>query len=153
LARAVVSKELVPSWPPNMPAAAKAQLPKTSRQGAAGVYFTACVNRIFGRMPGEGRKPSLQEAMIAVSARAGLPLWLPEDIGGHCCATIWHSKGYREGNSIMAKPHRRKSMALERWQQAPDRLRRQLLLIWDHQRDCGTSDAGEPRAPRATENF
>jgi len=112
LARAVVSKELVPSWLPNMPAAAKAQLPKTSRQGAAGVYFTACVNRIFGRMPGQGRKPSLQEAMIAVSARAGLPLWLPEDIGGHCCATIWHSKGYREGNSIMAN---RIAGSLWRW--------------------------------------
>ena len=112
LARAVVSKELVPSWLPNMPAAAKAQLPKTSRQGAAGVYFTACVNRIFGRLPGQGRKPSLQEAMIAVSARAGLPLWLPEDVGGHCCATIWHSKGYREGNSIMAN---RMAESLWRW--------------------------------------
>src|SRR5215475_12865283 len=63
-------------------------------------------------MPGEGRKPSLQETMIAVSARAGLPLWLPEDIGGHCCATIWHSKGYREGNSIMAN---RIAESLWRW--------------------------------------
>jgi len=95
-----------------MPAAAKARLSKTSRQGAAGVYFTACVNRIFGRMPGQKRKPSLQEAMIAVSARAGLPLWLPEDICGHCCATIWHSKGYREGNAIMAN---RIAESLWRW--------------------------------------
>jgi len=112
LARSVVSKELVPTWPANMPAAAKARPPKTSRQGAAGVYFTACVNRIFGRMPGQKRKPSLQEAMIAVSARAGLPLWLPEDICGHCCATIWHSKGYREGNAIMAN---RIAESLWRW--------------------------------------
>jgi D-lactate dehydrogenase len=112
LARGLVSKELVPSWPLHMPVAAKPRLPKTSREGAAGVYFTACVNRIFGRTPGRGCKPSLQEAMIAVSARAGLPLWLPVDVGGHCCATIWHSKGYREGNSIMAN---RIAESLSRW--------------------------------------
>jgi D-lactate dehydrogenase len=112
LARAVISKELIPSWLPNMPVAAKRQLPKTSRQGAAGVYFTACVNRIFGSTPGRSSKPPLQEAMIAVSARAGLPLWLPEDIGGHCCATIWHSKGYAKGNSIMAN---RMAESLWRW--------------------------------------
>src|SRR6266498_479844 len=86
MARAVVSKDLMPGWLPNMPAPAKAKLPKTPREGAAGVYFTACVNRIFGRMPGQQRKLSLQEAMIAVSARAGMPLWIPEDVSGHCCA-------------------------------------------------------------------
>ena len=47
-ARAVVSKDLMPGWLPNMPAAARARLPETQREGAAGVYFTACVNRIFG---------------------------------------------------------------------------------------------------------
>jgi len=112
MARAVVSKDLMPGWLPNMPAAAKAKLPKTSREGAAGVYFTACINRIFGRMPGQERKLSLQEAMIAVSTRAGMPLWIPEDVGGHCCATIWHSKGYVEGNAVMAN---RTAESLWRW--------------------------------------
>jgi D-lactate dehydrogenase len=112
VARAIVSKELLPAWLPNMPAAGKARLPKTRRQGAAGVYFTACINRIFGRTRGEERKPSLQEAMLALSARAGMPLWIPDDIRGHCCATIWHSKGYREGNVIMAN---RIAEALWRW--------------------------------------
>src|SRR5208282_897046 len=111
-ARAFVSKDLMPGWLPNMPAAAKPKLPETSRDGAAGVYFTACVNRIFGRMAGQGHKPSLQEAMIAVSARAGMPLWIPPDIGGHCCATIWHSKGYAEGNAVMAN---RTAESLWRW--------------------------------------
>ena len=110
--RAVVSKELLPAWLPNMPAAAKARLPRTSREGAAAVYFTACVNRIFGRMRGDARKASLQEAMLAVSARAGMPLWIPDDITGHCCATIWHSKGYRAGNAVMAN---RIAEALWRW--------------------------------------
>jgi hypothetical protein len=40
------------------------------RNRAAGVYFTACINRIFGRMPGQ-RAVALQEAMVAVPARAG----------------------------------------------------------------------------------
>jgi D-lactate dehydrogenase len=112
MARAVVSKDLMPGWLPNMPASAKARLPTTQREGATGVYFTACVNRIFGRMPGQRRKLSLQEAMIAVSARAGMPLWIPEDVSGHCCATIWHSKGYVKGNSVMAN---RTAESLWRW--------------------------------------
>jgi len=112
MARAVVSKDLIPGWLPNMPAAAKARLPKTSREGAAAVYFTSCVNRIFGRIPGQEHKPSLQEALIAVSTRAGLPLWLPKDTVGHCCATIWHSKGYVEGNKVMAN---RVAESLWRW--------------------------------------
>jgi D-lactate dehydrogenase len=112
MARAIVTKELMPAWLPNMPAAAKAQLPKTRREGAAGVYFTACINRIFGRMRGREQELSLQEAMVALSARAGMPLWIPEDIAGHCCATIWHSKGYREGNVAMAN---RIAEGLWRW--------------------------------------
>src|SRR5208282_6572236 len=112
MARAFVSKDLMPGWLPNMPTAAKPKLPNTAREGAAGVYFTACVNRIFGRIAGSDHKPSLQEAMIAVSARAGMPLWIPEDVGGHCCATIWHSKGYVEGNAVMAN---RTADSLWRW--------------------------------------
>ena len=40
--------------------------------------------------------------MVAVSARAGLPLWIPDDLSGTCCGTIWHSKGYLDGNRHMA---------------------------------------------------
>src|SRR6516162_10066170 len=112
LTRAVLSKDLVPGWLPNMPPAATVKLPKTVSAGAAGVYFTACINRIFGRKSGGERRLSLQEAMIAVSARASLPLWIPEDIAGHCCATIWHSKGYSKGNDIMAN---RTAESLWRW--------------------------------------
>jgi FAD/FMN-containing dehydrogenase len=101
-ARAIVSKDLVPGWLPNMPPAASATMPTTSRENAAAVYFTACVNRIFGRASGKKRALSLQDAMVTVASRAGMPLWIPDDITGHCCATIWHSKGYHQGNVIMA---------------------------------------------------
>lgn len=39
---------------------------------------------------------------MAVSARAGKPVWIPDDVSGTCCATIWHSKGYDSGNAVMA---------------------------------------------------
>ncbi|MYT94792.1 FAD-binding protein [Streptomyces sp. SID8359] len=111
LARRAVRPDLVPEWLPQLPGAAARELPRTARAGASAVYYPACVNRIFagpeaapGRGPRTGaeRAPSLAEAVVAVSARAGKPVWIPEDVAGTCCATIWHSKGYGEGNRIMA---------------------------------------------------
>ncbi|MER0484216.1 FAD-binding and (Fe-S)-binding domain-containing protein [Streptomyces sp. Edi2] len=100
-ARRAVRPDLVPEWLPRMPGAAARTLPATRRSGAAAVYYPACVNRIFGE-PAEYRGPSLPEAVVAVSQRAGRPVWIPSDVAGTCCATIWHSKGYRRGNVLMA---------------------------------------------------
>ena len=100
--RAVFSHELVPSWPANMPPPAPARLPRTAREGAAAVYVPACVNRIFGPPLGNGHRLYLPEAMVAVSARAGMPLWIPEDVAGHCCSVPWTSKGYSDGARLMA---------------------------------------------------
>ncbi|WP_372343567.1 FAD-binding and (Fe-S)-binding domain-containing protein [Streptomyces sp. KL116D] len=97
-ARKAVRPDLVPEWLPEVPAAAARKLPRTRRVGASAVYYPACVNRIFGT-PGD---VSLPQAVVAVSARAGRPVWIPEDVAGTCCATIWHSKGYDEGNKVMA---------------------------------------------------
>ena len=102
-ARTVVSKELAPLWSTGMPRAATARLPRTSRQGAAAVYFPACINRIFGASRASGRRQSLPAALVEVSERAGLPVWIPHDVRGTCCATVWHSKGYRQGNEYMAR--------------------------------------------------
>ncbi|MFB7982237.1 FAD-binding and (Fe-S)-binding domain-containing protein [Streptomyces vinaceus] len=99
-ARRAVRPDLVPRWLPQLPGAA-GKLPRTERVGAAAVYYPACVNRIFGGP--EGRPgPSLPEAVVAVSERAGKPVWIPGDVAGTCCATIWHSKGYEEGTRVMA---------------------------------------------------
>ncbi|MDX3236967.1 FAD-binding and (Fe-S)-binding domain-containing protein [Streptomyces sp. ME03-5709C] len=100
--RGAVSDDLVPLVPGPMPRAALRGLPKTTRTGAAAVYFPACVNRIFGRDPGQPRQPSLQQALVAVSARAGRPLWIPGDVAGKCCSTPWSSKGYARGHRWMA---------------------------------------------------
>jgi D-lactate dehydrogenase len=103
-ARAVLSVELVPAWPANMPPAAPSKLPPTRRAGAAAVYLPACINRIFG--------PSLPEALVRVSARAGVPVWIPDDAAGHCCSVPWSSKGLTAGAEWMAA---HTNGALARW--------------------------------------
>jgi D-lactate dehydrogenase len=102
--RAVLSDELIPAWPDEMPPPAPSALPATRSEGAAAVYLPACINRIFG--------PSLPEALVRVSERAGLPLWIPEDVAGHCCAVPWSSKGLGEGAEWMAG---HTSEAVKRW--------------------------------------
>ncbi|MFD3695409.1 FAD-binding and (Fe-S)-binding domain-containing protein [Streptomyces sp. NPDC058646] len=99
-ARRAVRPGLVPQWLPQIPAAAR-PLPATGRAGASAVYYPACVNRIFGG-PADRSGPTLPEAVVAVSQRAGRPVWIPRDVHGTCCATIWHSKGYEEGSRVMA---------------------------------------------------
>jgi D-lactate dehydrogenase len=100
-ARKAVRPDLVPEWLPQIPGAAAKRLPDTDRSTAVAVYYPACVNRIFGGPDGYDG-PSLPQAMVIVSARAGRPVWIPEDVVGTCCATIWHSKGYEAGNALMA---------------------------------------------------
>jgi D-lactate dehydrogenase len=117
LLRRRISSELVPTLPTSPPAPAPATLPATPRAGAAAVYMPACINRIFGN-PGTGDggrgsgEPTLPQALVEVSARAGLPLWIPPDAAGHCCATPWSSKGYRRGQDHMAA---KTAAALWRW--------------------------------------
>jgi D-lactate dehydrogenase len=119
LIRRRVSGELVPTLPANLPPAAPASMPPTVRHGAAAVYLPACLNRIFGNprderapSPAGEYRPSLAQALVEVSARAGLPLWIPTDVAGHCCATPWSSKGYRRGHEHMAA---KTAAALWRW--------------------------------------
>jgi D-lactate dehydrogenase len=55
-------------------------------EDAAAVYVPSCTNRIFGGGP--------VEALVSVSARAGLPVWIPDDVAGSCCGLPWGSKGF-----------------------------------------------------------
>jgi D-lactate dehydrogenase len=102
IARAVANPDLIPSVPGPMPRAAR---PPRSNQknGAAAVYFPACINRMFGRDPDRPASPSLPEAFVTLSERAGKPLWIPPDVAGLCCSTPWKSKGYPQGHEFMAK--------------------------------------------------
>jgi D-lactate dehydrogenase len=106
-----------------LPKAASGRLPETVREGAAAVYVPSCTNRIFGS-PADGpisgsagRKSAhrraaggLAEALVAVSARAGLPVWIPGEVAGSCCGLPWGSKGYEE-----AQRHKANEMVERLW--------------------------------------
>jgi D-lactate dehydrogenase len=72
--------------------------------GAAAVYVPSCTNRIFGPSSAETAKMPPQEgilrsrgvvdALVRVSARAGMPVVVPEDVAGSCCGLPWSSKGF-----------------------------------------------------------
>jgi len=81
-------------WSPEMPKAAKAPLPVTALEGAQAIYFPACISRMMGHLPGEPTDLSLVEALVKVSARAGVPLHIPHDVEGTCCGVPFSSKGF-----------------------------------------------------------
>ncbi|MFL5898507.1 MAG: FAD-binding and (Fe-S)-binding domain-containing protein [Solirubrobacterales bacterium] len=70
---------------------------------AAAVYVPSCTNRIFGPSS-EPSKTHLHggklagryvvEALVTVSARAGRPVCIPDDVVGSCCGLPWSSKGF-----------------------------------------------------------
>jgi len=99
-ARALLGREVVPRWTEDMPRPAP-PLPRTAAEGAQAVYFPACILRIFGPVEGEPQRPTIPEALVTLARRAGVPVHIPEDIGGACCSTPWHSKGYVEGDEVM----------------------------------------------------
>jgi D-lactate dehydrogenase len=99
--RAAFGLELVPAWGHAMPDPAPA-LPWTAHESASAVYFPSCLNRIFGNPRGGPARPSLPEALVSVSARAGRALWIPQNVAGLCCGTPWSSKGHEDGQRLMA---------------------------------------------------
>ncbi|MEO8966601.1 MAG: FAD-binding and (Fe-S)-binding domain-containing protein [Solirubrobacteraceae bacterium] len=111
LRRRTHTEDLIPEWSPSLPAPAPARLPETMRADAAAVYLPSCLNRIFGAPRGSSG-PTVPEALATVSHRAGLPVWIPDDVAGHCCGVPWSSKGYRAGHELMAA---RTAAALRRW--------------------------------------
>ena len=93
-----------------LPPPADASLPTTSREGAAGVYVPSCTNRIFGRAGGDGGAATIAEALVEVSRRAGLPVWIPADVAGSCCGLPWSSKGFAD-----AHRHKANEMVAKLW--------------------------------------
>jgi D-lactate dehydrogenase len=42
------------------------------------------------------------EALVEVSVRAGMPVWVPEDLAGSCCGLPWSSKGFEAAHTHKA---------------------------------------------------
>ncbi len=103
-----------------LPPPAPGKLPPTMHPGAAAVYVPSCTNRIFGtaadgskgRASGDisAHRPWVVEALVEVSARAGLPVWIPEDVVGSCCGLPWSSKGFGEAHA-----HKANEMVARLW--------------------------------------
>jgi D-lactate dehydrogenase len=68
--------------------------PPPPRSAVAAVYLPSCTNRIFGGNP--------VEALVAVSACAGMPVWIPDDVAGSCCGLPFGSKGFAAAHRYKA---------------------------------------------------
>ena len=75
-------------------------LPATVKDGAVAVYLPACVTRMFG--PDERDGLPVPDALVTLARRAGRPVWIPDDVAGTCCGTVWESKGFPQGAATMA---------------------------------------------------
>jgi D-lactate dehydrogenase len=100
----------LPGWggggdpPPTKAGSVGGGSPPPPRAEAAAVYVPSCTNRIFGSSSREtaetrlhgGEMParSVVDALVTVSARAGMPVWVPGDVAGSCCGLPWSSKGF-----------------------------------------------------------
>ena len=76
-----VSTDLMPAWLPNISKPSMVKLPATRRDGAAAVYFSACVNRIVGDSKGSVRLPSLTETLVTVRRGLGTFATFPSEVG------------------------------------------------------------------------
>jgi D-lactate dehydrogenase len=91
----------LPLWSAGMPNATKGGIPPTVRSTAQAVYFPSCVSRTMGLLPGELSEMSPMQATVTVAERAGVPVWIPEDVAGNCCAIPYSSKGFEEARDAM----------------------------------------------------
>ena len=81
-------------WCAEMPRPRRGSLPKRPRQDAEAVYFPACISRMMGALPGEQQETTVMQALLQVADRAGVKLYVPDDIQGNCCGVPFSSKGF-----------------------------------------------------------
>ena len=117
-----------------LPGAARpARLPATAREGAAAVYVPSCTNRIFGRRRRRAergrafgrRRPG--EALVEVSARAGLPVWIPRRGRRELLRPALELERLRRRPPPQGERDGRAALGLERRGGAAGRDRRRLL--------------------------
>jgi D-lactate dehydrogenase len=87
-------------WSAEMPYPRKGAIPVRPKAQAEAVYFPACISRIMGALPGEQRETNIMEAFLAIADRAGVKLYVPEDVKGNCCGVPFSSKGFEKAHNI-----------------------------------------------------
>jgi D-lactate dehydrogenase len=68
--------------------------PPALDEAVGAVYVPSCTNRIFDGNP--------IKALVEVSARAGEPVVIPDEVAGSCCGLPWSSKGFGEAHRYKA---------------------------------------------------
>jgi D-lactate dehydrogenase len=94
-----------PLWSAEMPRAARAPRAANGAASAAAaqaIYFPSCLSRTMGPESGDADAPPLVDTLVALAARAGVPVRVPEDAAGTCCGVPFSSKGYTEAHAIAA---------------------------------------------------
>jgi len=95
-----ISGKHLPKWNEAVPGPTW-HIPPTPHDHADYVYFPSCIARVMGR-PADGKNsPSLTDTFLTVSQRAGVSVWIPDDVEGHCCGMPFGSKGYKPANQAM----------------------------------------------------
>jgi D-lactate dehydrogenase len=88
-----------PLWTGDLPHPAAGHLQNgVAKDKADAVYFPSCISRILGFLPGEPEGMSLTQVLVALSHRAGLSLFLGNDVAGTCCGVAFSSKGYEQAH-------------------------------------------------------
>ena len=83
-----------PSWRGKMDVAL------LQRKDRTVVYFPACISRVMGGSPKNGK--SVVEVFMRVAAKAGVGIVVPKDVDGACCGQPFSSKGFNGAHSYMA---------------------------------------------------
>ena len=86
-----LSGQTLPKWNAAVPHVPNHR-PVTRQANADYVYFPSCISRRLGK-PKAGIA-SLAETVVTVAERAGVSLWIPQDVDGNCCGMPFGSKGH-----------------------------------------------------------
>lgn len=115
LLRMGVGADRLPLWNKGLPGGGLVRKP-IENQNADILYFPSCVNTLFGAPSGE---INVQDAFLALCARAGVEVMIPEGIEGSCCATPWKSKGLMGGFEAMSGVTRERILETSRDRKIP----------------------------------
>ncbi len=84
----------IPFWTSDVPRPITGNLPVTVARGAQAVYFPSCIARTLDGLPDEPDDMTVMQALVTLASRAGVPVVIPDDVGGTCCGVPFSSKGY-----------------------------------------------------------
>jgi D-lactate dehydrogenase len=96
LGRRLLGEEAVPLWSRDLPGggARRRRLPASAAQV---LLVPSCTGAVFG---GDGG--SAAEAFLALCARVGVAVTVPDEVPSLCCGMPWTSKGLHQGAEVMS---------------------------------------------------